>query len=142
MEKDIRIVFMGTPEFASNVLKGLVENNYNIVGAVSQPDKEGGRKRILTPSPVKEMALSHGLKVLTPYKIRKEYAEGLKEDGIDFYKIQKYLATELKVKLYENIAEGVLLKFYKSTTRMPRLITTYTENDGSKHSEAGTLLRG
>ena len=40
MEKDIRIVFMGTPEFASNVLKGLVENNYNIVGVVSQPDKE------------------------------------------------------------------------------------------------------
>ena len=77
MEKDIRIVFMGTPEFASNVLKGLVENNYNIVGVVSQPDKEVGRKRILTPSPVKEMALNYGLKVLTPYKIRKEYEEVL-----------------------------------------------------------------
>ena len=77
MEKDIRIVFMGTPEFASNVLKGLVENNYNIVGVVSQPDKEVGRKRILTPSPVQEMALNYGLKVLTPYKIRKEYEEVL-----------------------------------------------------------------
>lgn len=77
MEKDIRIVFMGTPEFASNVLKGLVENNYNIVGVVSQPDKEVGRKRILTPSPVKEMALNYGLKVLTPVKIRKEYEEVL-----------------------------------------------------------------
>ena len=77
MEKDIRIVFMGTPEFASNVLKGLVENNYNIVGVVSQPDKEVGRKRILTPSPVKEMALNYGLKVLTPSKIRKEYEEVL-----------------------------------------------------------------
>ena len=77
MEKDIRIVFMGTPEFASNVLKGLVENNYNIVGVVSQPDKEVGRKRILTPSPVHEMALNYGLKVLTPYKIRKEYEEVL-----------------------------------------------------------------
>ena len=68
---------MGTPEFASNVLKGLVENNYNIVGVVSQPDKEVGRKRILTPSPVKEMALNYGLKVLTPVKIRKEYEEVL-----------------------------------------------------------------
>ena len=77
MEKDIRIVFMGTPEFASNVLKGLVENNYNIVAVVSQPDKEVGRKRILTPSPVKEMALNYGLKVLTPVKIRKEYEEVL-----------------------------------------------------------------
>ena len=77
MEKDIRIVFMGTPEFASNVLKGLVENNNNIVGVVSQPDKEVGRKRILKPSPVKEMALNYGLKVLTPVKIRKEYEEVL-----------------------------------------------------------------
>ena len=77
MEKDIRIVFMGTPEFASNVLKGLVENNYNIVGVVSQPDKEVGRKRILTPSPVKEMALNYGLKVLTQVKIIKEYEEVL-----------------------------------------------------------------
>lgn len=73
-------------------------------------------------------------------KIREEYAESLKEDGIDLYKIQKYLATELNVKLYDNIAKDVLLKFYNSTTRMPRLITTYTENDGTKQSEAKTLL--
>lgn len=74
-------------------------------------------------------------------KIRKEYVEYLKEEGIDFYKIQKYLADELNIKLYENIAEDVLLKFYKTTTRKPRLVTTYTEDDGSKCSEARTLLR-
>ena len=77
MEKKIRIVFMGTPDFAANVLKGLVEAKYNIVAVVSQPDKEVGRKRILTPSPVKKMALELNLDVLTPLKIRKEYEKVL-----------------------------------------------------------------
>lgn len=68
-----KIVFMGTPEFASNVLEGLIFNDYNIVGVVTQPDKEVGRKRVLTPSPVKEIALKHNIKVFTPKKIRVEY---------------------------------------------------------------------
>ena len=54
-----RIVFMGTPDFAANVLEGLLANNYNIVGVVTQTDKKVGRKQILTPSPVKEVALKH-----------------------------------------------------------------------------------
>lgn len=72
-----RIVFMGTPEFAAYILEGLIKSNYNIVGVVTQPDKEVGRKRVLTPSPVKEMALKYNLPVLTPFKIRKEYDEVL-----------------------------------------------------------------
>ena len=72
-----RIVFMGTPEFAAHILEGLIKANYNIVGVVTQPDKEVGRKRVLTPSPVKEMALKHNIPVLTPFKIRKEYDEVL-----------------------------------------------------------------
>lgn len=72
-----RIVFMGTPEFAAHILDGLIKANYNIVGVVTQPDKEVGRKRVLTPSPVKEVALMHNLPVLTPAKIRKEYSEVL-----------------------------------------------------------------
>ena len=75
---DHRIVFMGTPQFASNILKGLVEAGFNIVGVVSQPDKEVGRKRILQPSKVKETALELGLPVVTPTKIRIEYEEVLK----------------------------------------------------------------
>ena len=73
MEK--RIVFMGTPEFAANVLQGLISNGYNIVGVVTQPDKEVGRKRILTPTKVKEIALQHNIPVFTPFKIRKEYED-------------------------------------------------------------------
>lgn len=72
-----KIVFMGTPKFAADILEGLIKANYNIVAVVSQPDKEVGRKRVLTPSPVKEVAISHNLPVLTPVKIRKEYEEVL-----------------------------------------------------------------
>ncbi len=73
-----RIVFMGTPEFASNILKGLTEAGFNIVGVVSQPDKEVGRKRILQPSDVKKTALELGLPVITPIKIRNEYEDVLR----------------------------------------------------------------
>ena len=68
----MRVVFMGTPDFSVPVLEGLIDN-YNVVGVVSQPDKEVGRKRILTPTPTKEVALKHNIPVIQPVKIRKEY---------------------------------------------------------------------
>ena len=70
--KDLKVVFMGTPEFSVPVLKSLIELT-DVVLVVSQPDKEVGRKRILTPSPVKECALEHNIEVFTPKKIREEY---------------------------------------------------------------------
>ena len=54
-KKDIKIVYMGTPEFSTVVLRGLIDDGYNIVGIVSQPDKEVGRKRILEATPVKRL---------------------------------------------------------------------------------------
>lgn len=68
-----KIVFMGTPKFAANVLEGLIKANFNIVGVVTQPDKEVGRKRELRPSEVKSVALKYNLPILTPNKIRAEY---------------------------------------------------------------------
>ena len=68
----MRVVFMGTPEFAVNVLNGLIDN-YDVVGIVSQPDKEVGRKRILTPTPIKEIGLKHNIPVIQPISVRKEY---------------------------------------------------------------------
>ena len=68
----MRVVFMGTPDFSVPVLEALIEN-YNVVGVVSQPDKEVGRKRILTPTPTKEVALKHNIPVIQPIKIREEY---------------------------------------------------------------------
>lgn len=70
----MKVVFMGTPDFAVPVLEGLIEN-YDVVGVVSQPDKEVGRKRILTPTDVKVVALEHGIKVFQPVKIREDYQD-------------------------------------------------------------------
>ena len=70
--KDLKVVFMGTPEFSVPILESLIELT-DVVLVVSQPDKEVGRKRVLTPSPVKACALSHGIEVFTPNKIREEY---------------------------------------------------------------------
>ena len=75
----MRIVFMGTPKFSVNVLEGLIDN-YDVVGVVCQPDKEVGRKHILTPCPVKEIALKNNIKVIQPKKIRNEYDGILKLD--------------------------------------------------------------
>ncbi|ANE47480.1 methionyl-tRNA formyltransferase [Paenibacillus swuensis] len=66
----MRIVFMGTPEFAVPSLRALLDEGYNVVGVVTQPDRPKGRKRVLTPPPVKEEALKHGLPVLQPLKMR------------------------------------------------------------------------
>ncbi|MFM9278415.1 methionyl-tRNA formyltransferase [Paenibacillus jiagnxiensis] len=70
MKDEIRIVFMGTPDFAVPSLEALLEDGYNVVGVVTQPDKPQGRKKILTPPPVKEAAVKHGLPVMQPQRLR------------------------------------------------------------------------
>ena len=72
--KNIKIVFMGTPEFSVPVLEGLIEN-YQVIGVVTQPDKEVGRKKELKYSPIKEVALKNNIPVFQPEKIRNEYEE-------------------------------------------------------------------
>ncbi|MBP3287023.1 MAG: methionyl-tRNA formyltransferase [Prevotella sp.] len=70
-KEDLRIVFMGTPEFAVETLKALVENDYNVVAVVTQPDKPVGRHgSVLQPSVVKQYALEKGLPVLQPEKMK------------------------------------------------------------------------
>ena len=70
-KEDLRIVFMGTPEFAVETLRALVENNYPVVAVVTQPDKPVGRHgSVLQPSAVKQYALEHGLPVLQPEKMK------------------------------------------------------------------------
>lgn len=72
MEKeDLRIVFMGTPEFAVGTLSRIVDDGYNIVAVVTQPDKPVGRhQNILQPSAVKKYALAHSIPVLQPVKMK------------------------------------------------------------------------
>lgn len=71
-KEDLRIVFMGTPGFAVESLKALVEKGYNIVGVITAPDRPAGRGYKLQPSAVKEYALSQGLNILQPEKLRDE----------------------------------------------------------------------
>lgn len=85
--KDLRIVFMGTPHFAVEILKTLVENNYNIVGVITAPDKPAGRGRKLNQSAVKEYATSKNLKVLQPVNLKDE----------DFIKELKSLQANLQI---------------------------------------------
>ena len=70
----MKIVFMGTPDFAVNVLQGLIDN-YDVVGVVSQPDKRIGRHQVLTNTPVKELALKYDIPVFQPIKIREDYED-------------------------------------------------------------------
>ena len=73
MQKDLRIVFMGTPDFAVPSLAKLVDNGYNVVGVVTMPDKAIGRHHdVLQSSPVKQYAIAHNIPVLQPEKLKDE----------------------------------------------------------------------
>src|SRR6201993_5621604 len=68
----MRIVFMGTPQFAVESLKVLVENKYNIVGVITSPDKPAGRGQQVQQSAVKQFAVQHNLHVLQPTNLKDE----------------------------------------------------------------------
>ena len=77
--KKLRIVFMGTPDFAVPSLEMLVENGYNVVGVITAPDKPAGRGKKLTESAVKKFAIKNNLKILQPEKLRNpKFIEELK----------------------------------------------------------------
>ncbi len=70
----MRIIFMGTPDFAVPCLENLIDTGHNVAAVFTQPDKPVGRKQILTPSPVKACAVSHNIKVYQPEKIKNSNA--------------------------------------------------------------------
>ena len=87
----MRIVFMGTPDFAVPVLKKAVDMGFAVVGVYTQPDKPVGRKQVLTASPVKEYALSAGLPVFQPQRVkRREHVEQLKNLAPDLILVAAY----------------------------------------------------
>ena len=79
----MKIVFLGTPDFAVPSLNALITAGYEVVAVVTQPDRPVGRKAVLTPSPVKVAALSHGVKVLQFEKISRDGVEELKKLNAD-----------------------------------------------------------
>ncbi len=100
----MKILFMGTPDFARRSLEALINAGHDICGVITQPDKPVGRKRILTPSPVKEFALSKELPVYQPQSLK----------GEDFTKLLDTLSPEICVV----VAYGKILP--KSVLDFPR----------------------
>ncbi|ADL07789.1 methionyl-tRNA formyltransferase [Thermosediminibacter oceani] len=87
----MKIVFMGTPEFALPSLNALVERGHNVTAVVTQPDRPKGRKRIPTPPPVKLMAQKHGIRVYQPEKVKdKTFVNQLKALNPDLIVVVAY----------------------------------------------------
>ncbi|OKL37184.1 methionyl-tRNA formyltransferase [Domibacillus mangrovi] len=68
-----KIIFMGTPQFSVPVLNQLIEDGYDVLAVVTQPDRPVGRKKVMTPPPVKEAAITNHLPVLQPEKLSNSY---------------------------------------------------------------------
>lgn len=85
-KEDLRIVFLGTPEFAVESLDAIVGEGYNVVGVVTMPDKPAGRGHRMFQSPVKIYALEHGLKVMQPVKLKDpEFVDELRSLHADLF---------------------------------------------------------
>jgi methionyl-tRNA formyltransferase len=101
MEKDLRIVFMGTPDFATASLAALVENGYNVVGAITVQDKPAGRGQKLRESSIKKYAVENNIPVLQPSNLKdKSFLSDLKNWQAD---VQVIVAFRMLPKLVWNM---------------------------------------
>jgi len=83
-KKDIKIVFMGTPEFAVTILKGIIDKGYTVAGVITAPDKPAGRGRKIHQSAVKKFALENNLKIVQPTNLKNEdFLEELKSLNVN-----------------------------------------------------------
>jgi len=80
MSNPLRILFAGTPEFAANHLQALIDSGHQIVGVLSQPDRPSGRGRKTQPTPVKSVAVAHGIPVWQPLSLRTEESQASLRD--------------------------------------------------------------
>ncbi len=87
----MKYVFFGTPDFASIILKDLITRGYAPLAVVTNPDRPVGRKQVITPSPVKTLALENGIKVLTPGSLKgEEIQKELEAIGADIFILAAY----------------------------------------------------
>lgn len=98
----MRIVFMGTPDFAVPCLDALIKSEHEVVGVFTQPDKPKGRKQVLTPPPVKELALENGIEVFQPSTMR---------DGTAFELIKKLNPQLIAVVAFGQILPKEILEY-------------------------------
>ncbi|HPJ85758.1 MAG TPA: methionyl-tRNA formyltransferase, partial [Bacillota bacterium] len=145
----MKIVFMGTSEFAVPILEGLVKE-YEIVLVVTQPDRPFGRKKTLKPSPVKEVALLHNIPVFQPERIKEDF-QPILAYGADLFVVAAYgqmiPESVLYYPKYKSInAHGSLLPKYRGGAPMQRAIMNGDEKTGvtiiymTKKMDAGAML--
>lgn len=142
MRENIKVLFMGTPEFAQESLKALVESGYQVVGVFTNPDKPSGRGMKLTPSPVKVYAQENKIPVYQPAKVRKneqvmEILQQLKPDVIAVVAYGKILPKEiLEYPKYGCInVHGSILPKYRGAAPMQWAII-----NGEKKTGITTML--
>lgn len=137
MRENIKVLFMGTPEFASKSLEKLYLNNYNIVGCYTNPDKPAGRGMKMKYSPVKEYALEKNIPVFQPEKVKKnieviEHIKSLQPDVIAVVAYGKILPKEiLEIPKYGCInVHSSLLPKYRGSAPMQWAIINGEEKTG------------
>ena len=130
----MKIVYMGTPDFAVPPLAALVENGYEVTAVITQPDKPKGRGKTLMPTPVKEEALKHEIPVYQPAKVRDpEFLETLQKLEPDMIIVAAFGQIIPKVILDMpkygciNIHASLLPK-YRGAARSSRQLLTEKKN--------------
>lgn len=86
----MKIIFFGTPEFAEIILERLIDSEYKPSLVVTAPDKPVGRKQVLTPPPVKSLAIEHGIEVLQPHKLDEKFAYSLQLTAYSLFVVAAY----------------------------------------------------
>lgn len=127
----MKIVFMGTPEFSVPILKNLIEH-HNVIMVVTQPDKPVGRKRVLTPPPVKELALEYNIEVFQPIKLRDEYQKivDMKPDLIVTAAYGQILPKGLIDNVHSINIHASLLPQYRGGAPIQRSVINLDEETG------------
>ncbi|MFN4305608.1 methionyl-tRNA formyltransferase [Sulfurihydrogenibium azorense] len=133
----MKVLFWGTPEFAVESLKALIQSNHQVVAVITQPDKPKGRGQKVQPPPVKEEALKHNIPVLQPEKIKnnQEFVETIKQLNPDISVVVAYgkiLPEEIiNIPKYKTInVHASLLPKYRGAAPIQRAIMDGEEETG------------
>ena len=123
----MKIVFMGTPAFAAFFLESLLKTPHEIACVVTQPDRPAGRGRVLTPPPVKEVALAAGIPVLQPDDLKsEEFENALREYQADLFVVVAYSILPQKILTLSRFGtlnvHGSLLPKYRGAAPVQRAI--------------------
>ena len=139
----MKIVYMGTPDFAVPPLAALVKNGYEVAAVVTQPDKPKGRGKTLLPTPVKEEAMKHEIPVYQPLKVRDpEFVETLKElpEKHNFDRQFNITASKIKAKIKKvyKVYRGVELRITDALENIDETIQSERDKDGNRYIKIKT----